>query len=34
VADIPRVAYSDGQDFPNELLEQLAAHNWPRNYYK
>jgi aryl-alcohol dehydrogenase-like predicted oxidoreductase len=28
------VAYSDGAEFPPELLEQLAAHNWPRNYYK
>jgi aryl-alcohol dehydrogenase-like predicted oxidoreductase len=27
------VAYSDGQDFPAELLEQLAAHGWPRNFY-
>ena len=28
------VAYSDGAEFPAELLEQLAGHNWPRNYYK
>jgi aryl-alcohol dehydrogenase-like predicted oxidoreductase len=28
------VAYSDGQPFPEELLAQLADHNWPRNYYK
>jgi aryl-alcohol dehydrogenase-like predicted oxidoreductase len=28
------VAYSDGQPFPDELLKQVAAHNWPRNYYK
>jgi aryl-alcohol dehydrogenase-like predicted oxidoreductase len=28
------VAYSDGQDFPEELLEQLAQHSWPRNFYK
>ncbi|HEY0240875.1 MAG TPA: aldo/keto reductase [Friedmanniella sp.] len=28
------VAYSDGQVFPPELLEQVAAHSWPRNYYR
>lgn len=28
------VAYSDGQEFPQELLEKIAPHNWPRNYYK
>jgi aryl-alcohol dehydrogenase-like predicted oxidoreductase len=28
------VAYSDGEPFPVELLEQLAAHQWPRNYYR
>lgn len=28
------VSYSDGEPFPDELREQLAAHNWPRNYYK
>jgi hypothetical protein len=28
------VAYSDGQDFPADLLEQLAEHSWPRNFYK
>jgi aryl-alcohol dehydrogenase-like predicted oxidoreductase len=28
------VAYSDGQDFPPELLEQVAPHSWPRNFYK
>ena len=27
-------AYSDGQPFPKELLDQLTEHNWPRNYYK
>lgn len=27
------VAYSDGAPFPPELLDQLAAHRWPRNYY-
>ncbi|WP_104135802.1 MULTISPECIES: aldo/keto reductase [unclassified Cryobacterium] len=27
-------SYSDGQAFPPELLDQLAEHNWPRNYYK
>jgi aryl-alcohol dehydrogenase-like predicted oxidoreductase len=26
--------YSDGAAFPAELAEQLAGHNWPRNYYK
>jgi aryl-alcohol dehydrogenase-like predicted oxidoreductase len=26
--------YSDGVPFPSELLDQLPAHNWPRNYYK
>jgi aryl-alcohol dehydrogenase-like predicted oxidoreductase len=28
------VTYSDGQAFPAELLDQLGAHNWPRNFYK
>jgi aryl-alcohol dehydrogenase-like predicted oxidoreductase len=28
------VAYSDGQPFPDDLLTAVAAHNWPRNYYK
>jgi aryl-alcohol dehydrogenase-like predicted oxidoreductase len=28
------VAYSDGEPFPDELLEQLAAHGWPRNFYQ
>lgn len=27
------VSYSDGQAFPAELLEQLPAHGWPRNFY-
>jgi aryl-alcohol dehydrogenase-like predicted oxidoreductase len=28
------VAYSDGQAFPPELLERVAPHSWPRNFYK
>ena len=28
------VAYSDGAKFPPELLAQLPAHAWPRNYYQ
>jgi aryl-alcohol dehydrogenase-like predicted oxidoreductase len=28
------VAYSDGQGFPADLLEQLAEHSWPRNFYQ
>jgi len=28
------VAYSDGQDFPAGLLDQVASHSWPRNFYK
>lgn len=28
------IAYSDGQTFPEELLGQVAEHNWPRNFYK
>jgi aryl-alcohol dehydrogenase-like predicted oxidoreductase len=28
------IAYSDGQQLPEELLQKIAAHNWPRNYYK
>jgi aryl-alcohol dehydrogenase-like predicted oxidoreductase len=28
------VAYSDGAPFPAELLQQLAPHVWPRNYYR
>ncbi|OUD04634.1 aldo/keto reductase [Streptomyces swartbergensis] len=28
------VAYSDGAPFPEELLEALAAHGWPRNFYQ
>ena len=26
--------YSDGAEFPAELIERLAPFNWPRNYYK
>ena len=28
------IAYSDGAPFPPELRAQLAAHAWPRNYYR
>lgn len=28
------ISYSDGKPFPEELRAKLAAHNWPRNYYK
>lgn len=28
------IAYSDGAPFPSELLAQLPAHAWPRNYYR
>jgi aryl-alcohol dehydrogenase-like predicted oxidoreductase len=28
------IAYSDGVGFPTELLETLAAHGWPRNFYQ
>jgi len=28
------VAYSDGEPFPAELLEQLPEHIWPRNFYQ
>lgn len=28
------VAYSDGQSFPEELIQKIAEFNWPRNYYK
>ena len=28
------VAYADGASFPSELLAQLGAHAWPRNYYQ
>ncbi|MFM6967972.1 MAG: aldo/keto reductase [Microbacteriaceae bacterium] len=28
------VAYSDGQEFPQELTEKLREFNWPRNFYK
>ena len=28
------VAYSDGSSFPEELKKSLAAHIWPRNFYK
>lgn len=28
------VRYSDGQPFPQELLDQLPVHNWPRNFYQ
>jgi aryl-alcohol dehydrogenase-like predicted oxidoreductase len=28
------VAYSDGERFPDELLKQVGAHNWPRNFYR
>ena len=27
------VAYADGELF-SDLLDDLAEHNWPRNYYK
>lgn len=27
------IAYSDGAEFPPELVSQLAGHAWPRNYY-
>jgi hypothetical protein len=26
--------YSDDQAFPQELLDQLPAYQWVRNYYK
>jgi aryl-alcohol dehydrogenase-like predicted oxidoreductase len=28
------VAYSDGRDFPADLIEQLAEYSWPRNFYQ
>jgi aryl-alcohol dehydrogenase-like predicted oxidoreductase len=28
------VAYSDGREFPAELLEQLPEHGWARNFYQ
>jgi aryl-alcohol dehydrogenase-like predicted oxidoreductase len=28
------VAYSDGKPFPEELLQHVAAHTWPRNFYQ
>lgn len=28
------IAYADGAAFPAELMAQLAAHAWPRNYYR
>ncbi len=28
------VAYADGAPFPEALLSALAAHAWPRNYYR
>lgn len=28
------IAYSDGAEFPSELLAELGAHTWPRNFYK
>ena len=28
------VAYSDGCAFPDELLDALAEHGWPRNFYQ
>ena len=28
------IAYSDGREFPQELLEKLKSHCWPRNYYQ
>jgi aryl-alcohol dehydrogenase-like predicted oxidoreductase len=28
------VAYSDGCAFPDELLDVLAEHGWPRNFYQ
>jgi aryl-alcohol dehydrogenase-like predicted oxidoreductase len=27
-------SYSDGAEFPEELLGELLEHNWPRNYYQ
>jgi aryl-alcohol dehydrogenase-like predicted oxidoreductase len=28
------VAYSNGEPFPEELVQKIAEFNWPRNYYK
>jgi aryl-alcohol dehydrogenase-like predicted oxidoreductase len=28
------VAYSDGKPFPDELLDALGEHAWPRNFYR
>ena len=28
------VAYSDGIPLPAELLTEVSAHQWPRNFYK
>jgi aryl-alcohol dehydrogenase-like predicted oxidoreductase len=28
------IAYSDGDAFPGELLDALAEHGWPRNFYQ
>lgn len=28
------VAYSDGAPFPDDLLEALGGHGWPRNFYQ
>jgi aryl-alcohol dehydrogenase-like predicted oxidoreductase len=28
------VAYSDGDPFPAELLDELAGYGWPRNFYQ
>lgn len=28
------VVYSDGQEFPQELKEQIAEHIWVRDYYQ
>lgn len=28
------IAYSDGTEFPRHLLEALAEHGWPRNFYQ
>jgi aryl-alcohol dehydrogenase-like predicted oxidoreductase len=28
------VAYADGKPFPPELLDAVAGHGWPRNFYQ
>lgn len=28
------IACADGEPFPQELLDQLPAHSWPRNFYR